>query len=112
MADERRSPALIATLVAIPVVVVVLFIAVAATRTGGDDRSLPLADASATPSPECTRLLAALPQTFDGYGKRSEDGGAAGRCSGRPRATFSAGCWQPPARGRGRKRYTRRSTPA
>ncbi|WP_299570778.1 DUF3515 domain-containing protein [uncultured Williamsia sp.] len=75
MADERRSPALIATLVAIPVVVVVLFIVVAANRTGSDDRSLPLTSASATPSPECTRLLAALPQTFDGYGNRSQDGG-------------------------------------
>lgn len=75
MADERRSPALIASLVAIPVVVVVLFIAVAATRTGGDDASLPLASASATPSAECTRLLGALPQTFAGYGDRTVSDG-------------------------------------
>jgi hypothetical protein len=75
VADERRSPALIATLVAIPVVVVVLFIAVAATRTGGGDEATPLATTSATPSAECSRLLDALPRTFAGYGTRTVDGG-------------------------------------
>ncbi|MGZ8176394.1 DUF3515 domain-containing protein [Williamsia sp. SKLECPSW1] len=75
MADERRSPALIATLVAVPVVVIVVFIAIAATRTRGDDSSLPLTTASATPSADCTRLVDALPQTFPGYGTRTvEDG--------------------------------------
>lgn len=75
MAEQRRSPALIATLVAIPVVVIVLFIVIAAGRGRVDDSSLPLATASATPSAECTRLIAALPQAFPGYGTRSEDGG-------------------------------------
>ncbi|WP_235456790.1 DUF3515 domain-containing protein [Williamsia sp. Leaf354] len=73
----RRSPALIATLVTIPVMVIVLFIAIAAFRTDSSGDSLPLASAAAPQSaePDCAKLIAALPATFAGFDDRSESGG-------------------------------------
>ncbi|GAA2067677.1 DUF3515 domain-containing protein [Williamsia deligens] len=76
MADDRRSPALIATIVAIPVVVIVVFIVIAAGRGGSSsDAALPLASATATPSADCTKLVAALPKSFPAHGDRTERDG-------------------------------------
>ena len=71
----RLSPALIATLVTIPVMVIVGFIVFAALRPGNSD-STPVdsyAAESSTPA-ECPKFLAALPQTFEGYGNKTISG--------------------------------------
>lgn len=71
----RLSPALIATLVTIPVMVIVGFIVFAALRPGNSD-STPVdsyAAESSTPA-ECPKFLAALPQTFEGYGDKKISG--------------------------------------
>ncbi|WP_232716154.1 DUF3515 domain-containing protein [Gordonia metallireducens] len=72
-ADSRLSPALIATLVAIPIMVIAGFIAFAALRP---DAVNPVesyaADGSA--SADCTRLLEAVPQTFEGFGDKEISG--------------------------------------
>ena len=71
----RLNPALIATLVTIPVRVIVGFIVFAALRPEQTD-STPVesyAADSSTPA-ECPRFLAALPQTFEGYGDKEVSG--------------------------------------
>ncbi len=71
----RLSPALIATLVTIPVMVIVGFIVFAALRSDNSD-STPVdsyAAESSTP-PECSKFLASLPQTFEGYGDKKVSG--------------------------------------
>lgn len=67
----RLNPALIATLVAIPVMVIVGFIVFAALRPDSSD-STPVesyAAESSTPA-ECAKFLASLPKTFEGYGDK------------------------------------------
>ncbi len=67
----RLNPALIATLVTIPVMVIVGFIVFAALRPDSSD-STPVESytaESSTPA-ECAKFLAALPQTFEGYGDK------------------------------------------
>ncbi len=69
----RLSPALIATLVAIPAMVIVGFITFAALRP---DPSTPIesyASDEAAPA-DCDKLIAALPQTFDGFGDKQVTG--------------------------------------
>lgn len=67
-------PALIATLVAIPVMVLVGFITFAALkpRTTSPIDSYPTASNSTTA--DCVKLIGALPKTFDGYNGISVDG--------------------------------------
>ncbi len=76
-APGRRSPALIATIVAIPVMVVVLFIVFAAAKNTSSPGPLPLQSAAAPQSGEqgCARLIAALPRTFENFGERTESDG-------------------------------------
>lgn len=75
-AAPRLHPALIATLVAIPVMVIVGFITFAALKP--DDAS-PI-DAYTTASNttgDCAKLIAALPTTFKGFENRGIDGDSA-----------------------------------
>lgn len=76
-APARRSPALIATIVAIPVMVVVLFIVFAAAKNTTSPGPLPLQSAAAPTSGDqgCARLIAALPQKFENFGERTESDG-------------------------------------
>lgn len=69
----RLSPALIATLVAIPAMVIVGFIAFAALRP---DPTTPIEEYTAgeSASADCGRLIAELPQTFEGFGDKQVDG--------------------------------------
>ncbi|MFE0751125.1 DUF3515 domain-containing protein [Gordonia sp. NPDC058843] len=70
----RLSPALVATLVAIPVMVLAGFIVFAALRP---DPVTPIEsyDSVGAVAQECTRLLAEAPDTFEGFGAKevSED---------------------------------------
>ncbi|MGV9827435.1 DUF3515 domain-containing protein [Gordonia sp. NPDC003429] len=73
----RLSPALIATLVTIPVMVIVGFIVFAAMRP--DTPTTPV-DSYATESsaaPECGKFLAALPASFEGFGQKKVSGNQA-----------------------------------
>ena len=67
--EPRLSPALIATLVAIPVMVIAGFIAYAALRS---DPTNPVESYTAeeTASKECAALLEKAPETFEGYGAK------------------------------------------
>ncbi|SIS07605.1 DUF3515 domain-containing protein [Williamsia sterculiae] len=75
---ERRAglrPATIASIVAIPVMVIVGFITFAvvkshqhASSTSVSLQSVPAPDSS---SPDCARLTRALPRTLDGFGERA-----------------------------------------
>ncbi|MGW0036653.1 DUF3515 domain-containing protein [Gordonia sp. NPDC003376] len=79
----RLSPALIATLITIPVMVIVGFITFAALKADQDE-STPVdgyAVASSTVGDQCATFLADLPGSFDGFGSKSVDG---------DRATWSA----------------------
>ncbi|GAB92434.1 DUF3515 domain-containing protein [Gordonia rhizosphera] len=69
----RLSPALVATLVAVPVMVLVGFITYAALRP---DATTPIESYAVEPSAsaECARMIAAVPETFDGYGDKQVDG--------------------------------------
>ncbi|MGC4960150.1 DUF3515 domain-containing protein [Gordonia sp. DT101] len=69
----RLSPALIATLVAIPVMVLIGFITFAALRP---DDTTPIESYATgeSSSADCGKLIAALPQTFDGFGDKQVDG--------------------------------------
>lgn len=80
----RRNPALIATIVAVPVMVVVVFIVFAASKNTDSPGPLPLRSAAApqSGSPDCERLIAALPATFDGFGERTDDDGLIAWASG------------------------------
>ncbi|MBT0565429.1 DUF3515 domain-containing protein [Williamsia sp. CHRR-6] len=75
--DRPRSAALIATVVAIPVVVIVAFIVFAAARPDPSDPALPLPTITAPQStePACAKLIAALPRTFAGFAARTETDG-------------------------------------
>jgi len=75
----RLHPAVIATIITIPVMVIVAFITYAVIKT--DDKTsadTPLKSMAAPEqsSPDCSALVAALPETFDGFGKKtvSDDG--------------------------------------
>ncbi|MDS1116682.1 DUF3515 domain-containing protein [Gordonia westfalica] len=70
---SRLSPALIATLVTIPVMVIAGFIAYAALRPEPVNPVESYA-ADGTPSAECTRLLEAAPKTFEGFGDKEISG--------------------------------------
>ncbi|MFW0792690.1 DUF3515 domain-containing protein [Gordonia sp. CPCC 205515] len=69
----RLSPALIATLVTIPVLVIAGFIAFAALRP---DPTTPVESyaASESASADCAKLIAALPTSFDGFGDKQVTG--------------------------------------
>ena len=69
----RLSPALVATLVAIPVMVIAGFIVFAALRP---DPVTPIEsyDAAGPVSEECTRLLAEAPDSFEGFGTKEVSG--------------------------------------
>ncbi len=74
--DGRLSPAFLATLIAIPVMIIVAFITFAALR--GSTES-PLEPMAAQPGTEkaCAPLMAALPTTLGAYGNKSVSGSAA-----------------------------------
>lgn len=75
-ADSRLPPALIATLVAIPVMVIVGFITFAALKP--DDASpIDAYTTASNTSSDCAKLVAALPTTFKGFESRTTDGDAA-----------------------------------
>ena len=69
----RLSPALIATLVAIPVMVIVGFIVFAALRP---EQKTPIESYAAgdTASADCAELIAAAPATFEGFGDKQVSG--------------------------------------
>ncbi|WP_124706532.1 DUF3515 domain-containing protein [Gordonia insulae] len=69
----RLSPALIATLVTIPVIVIVGFITFAALRPEEKSpiESYTVAESA---SPECAKLVAEVPQTFEGFGDKQVNG--------------------------------------
>lgn len=72
----RLSPALIATLVTIPVMVIVGFITFAALKSS-NQTPVPVdsyAAASNTDTADCSTFLAALPQTFDGFETKEVSG--------------------------------------
>lgn len=71
----RLNPALIATLVAIPVMVIVGFIVFAALRPDSSDSTPVESYAAESSAPaECAQFLASLPQTFEGYGDKRVSG--------------------------------------
>ncbi|MFT4127018.1 MAG: DUF3515 domain-containing protein [Gordonia sp. (in: high G+C Gram-positive bacteria)] len=79
-ARERMPAALIATLITIPVMVIVGFIAFAALRSADDGEVSTPIDAFATTSSttaDCADFLAALPTRFDGFGSKQISAGAA-----------------------------------
>lgn len=69
----RLSPALIATLVAIPVMVIAGFIAYAAMRP---ESSTPIESytSESVTSGDCAKLIDALPPQFDGFGQKQVSG--------------------------------------
>ncbi|MFC4745143.1 DUF3515 domain-containing protein [Gordonia hankookensis] len=69
----RLSPALIATLVAVPVMVIIGFITFAALRPDDTTPIESYATGESAPA-DCAKLIAALPQTFDGFGDKQVDG--------------------------------------
>ncbi|MGV9672152.1 MULTISPECIES: DUF3515 domain-containing protein [unclassified Gordonia (in: high G+C Gram-positive bacteria)] len=75
----RLSPALIATLVAVPVMVIVGFITFAAMKSAqsSDTPIASYASAESAVSADCAKLLAALPNAFEGFGSKSVDGDTA-----------------------------------
>lgn len=75
----RLSPALIATLITIPVMVIVGFITYAALKSS-QSSGTPVdsyAAAESSVSADCAKFLAALPDSFEGFGTKSVDGGTA-----------------------------------
>ncbi|MGC4932869.1 DUF3515 domain-containing protein [Gordonia sp. DT30] len=75
----RLSPALIATLITIPVMVIVGFITFAALKSS-DQPKTPVdsyASAGSASGADCAKLLGALPPTFDGFGSKQVDGDTA-----------------------------------
>lgn len=70
---RRLHPALIATLVAIPVMVLVGFITFAALKPDAPSPIDGYAAASNTAA-DCAKLVNALPATFAGYGSKTVDG--------------------------------------
>ncbi|MEO9327415.1 DUF3515 domain-containing protein [Gordonia aurantiaca] len=73
--EPRLGPALIATLVAIPVMVIAGFIAFAALRP---DPVNPVESyAAESASQECAEFLERAPQTFEGYGDKQVSGNRA-----------------------------------
>ncbi len=76
---RRISPAVIASIITIPVVVIVGFITYAVMKTDvstSSDTPVKSMSAPQQADPDCAKLIAALPETFDGFGKRktSDDG--------------------------------------
>ncbi|WP_059035005.1 DUF3515 domain-containing protein [Gordonia desulfuricans] len=71
----RLSPALIATLITIPVMVIVGFITFAALKADQDE-STPVDGyaAASTVDDQCAQFLAGLPGSFEGFGSKSVDG--------------------------------------
>ncbi|WP_040508903.1 DUF3515 domain-containing protein [Gordonia soli] len=67
-AGPRLSPVLIATLVTIPVMVIVAFITYAALRP---DDAPPIESYRTQAAPQCPAFLAALPDTFKGFGTKA-----------------------------------------
>lgn len=74
-AAYRLSPALIATLVAIPTMVIIGFIVFAAMKTA-EAAQIPIDGyaASDEAADKCGPLIATLPESFDGYGGKRVDG--------------------------------------
>ncbi len=74
-ARPPRSAALLATAVAVPVVVLAVILAIALLRpTSLDDTPLDDMAAPASSDPACAALIEALPSTFDGFAEREGDG--------------------------------------
>ncbi|RPA62219.1 DUF3515 domain-containing protein [Gordonia oryzae] len=76
--DPRLSPALIATLITIPIMLIVGFIAFAALKSS-DQQQIPVDSYAAPASADgrCATLIAALPGSFEGFGAKQVDGGTA-----------------------------------
>ena len=75
----RLSPALIATLVTIPIMVIVGFITYAALKSS-DQQQTPVDSYTAATSADagrCATLMAALPESFEGFGTKQVDGDTA-----------------------------------
>ncbi|MFW0791889.1 DUF3515 domain-containing protein [Gordonia sp. CPCC 205333] len=72
-APSRLHPALIATLVAIPIMVLVGFITFAALKPDAGSPIDSYAAASNTGT-DCAKLITALPSRFNGYGDKSIEG--------------------------------------
>ncbi|MFZ2239169.1 MAG: DUF3515 domain-containing protein [Gordonia amarae] len=72
---RRLSPALVATLIAIPVMVLTFFVVVAALKPDGESNPVESLAAPQSDSPDCAKLVAALPERFDGFSdKKTGDG--------------------------------------
>lgn len=76
---RRLRPAVIASIITIPVMVIVGFITYAVLKTddaASSDTPVKSMSAPQQASPDCAKLIAALPETFDGFEKRetSDDG--------------------------------------
>lgn len=70
---RRLSPAVIASIITIPVMVIVGFITYAVLKSDdvtSADTPLKAMAAPEQTSPDCAKLIAALPETFEGFGKR------------------------------------------
>lgn len=78
---RRLSPAVIASIITIPVMVIVGFITYAVVKSDSSasaDTPVKTMSASQQASPDCAKLIAALPETFDGFEKReTSDNGMA-----------------------------------
>jgi hypothetical protein len=78
-ATRRLSPAVIASIITIPVMVIVGFITYAVIKTDRDvssDTPLKSMAAPEQASGDCAKFLATLPERFDGFGKQetADDG--------------------------------------
>ncbi|GAA1480999.1 hypothetical protein GCM10009624_14390 [Gordonia sinesedis] len=90
----RLSPALIATLVTIPIMVLVGFIAFAAVKTpdnAGDTPIQSYAAESSAPA-ECAKFLAALPDRFTGFDAKQIEGAQASWGSTRAGGPLTVRC--------------------
>ena len=72
---RRLSPALVATLIAIPVMVLTFFVVVAALKPDGESNPVESLAAPQSDSPDCAKLVAALPERFDGFSDKKTGGG-------------------------------------
>ncbi|MCH5643053.1 MULTISPECIES: DUF3515 domain-containing protein [unclassified Gordonia (in: high G+C Gram-positive bacteria)] len=70
----RLSPALIATLVTIPIMVLVGFITYAALNQDDDPTPVDNYTVDTAVAPACEKFLAALPEHFDGFGAKEVRG--------------------------------------
>lgn len=90
----RLSPALIATLVTIPIMVIAGFIAFAALRGPDNNTSNPVESyaAEASVPSDCAKFLAALPDRFTGFDPKRVEGATASWGSNREGGPLTVRC--------------------